>query len=68
MSQVPEQYQWLMYMNPMAAVVQTFKWGVLGVDKFPALPLLGAAMLSVGIFAFGFWSFSRGETAAIDKM
>jgi lipopolysaccharide transport system permease protein len=68
MSQVPEQYQWLMYMNPMASIVQTFKWGVLGVDKFPAMPLLWAATLSAGVFVLGFWYFGRTETATLDKL
>ncbi len=68
MSQVPPQYHWLMYLNPMASIVQTFKWGVLGVDTFPGLALLWSAALTFTVFGVGFWFFGRSESAAIDKM
>ena len=31
MSQVPPHLRWVIYLNPMAALVETFKWGLLGV-------------------------------------
>lgn len=67
-SAVPEQYRWLMYLNPMAAIVQGFKWGVLGVDVFPLWPFVGATVVTTVVFACGFWFFGRAETAAVDKM
>ena len=68
MSQVPEKYKWLVYANPMAPIVETFKWGLLGVGTFPALPLLSAIGVTLLTFAGGFWYFGRAEAVSIDKM
>lgn len=34
LSQIPEQYQWIAVLNPMTAVIETFKYGFLGQGTF----------------------------------
>ncbi len=34
LSQIPEQYQWVAVLNPMTAVIETFKYGFLGQGTF----------------------------------
>jgi len=60
-------YGWLASLNPMTAVVNTFKHGMLGVDTLH-LGDLGISMLVIaGVLASGLWYFSRAETSAADK-
>jgi lipopolysaccharide transport system permease protein len=65
---VPERIRWLVYLNPLTAPVETFKWAVL-----PGLQQSWAWFgYSVGItilaFAAGAWYFARSEAAAMDKL
>jgi lipopolysaccharide transport system permease protein len=61
-------YPWLVALNPMAPVVETFRWGTLGGDVFPG----GAAAMSLGLIvvtmATGLWYFNREEAASVDKL
>ena len=67
-SQVPERIRWLVYLNPLTAPVETFKWAVL-----PGLQQSWgwfAYSVAVTILAFcaGAWYFARSEAAAMDKL
>ena len=68
MSQVPPQHRWLVYVNPMAPLVETYKWSVLGVGEFPAVPLMTACVVIAMVFIGGVWFFGRAEAAAIDNL
>lgn len=60
-------YAWLAPLNPMTAVVNTFKHGMLGVDTLH-LGDLGISMLVIAaVLGSGLWFFSRAETTACDK-
>jgi lipopolysaccharide transport system permease protein len=68
MSQVPPEHRWLVYVNPMAPLVETFKWSVLGVGEFPVGPLVTACIVIAIVFTGGIWFFGRAEAASIDNL
>ena len=68
MSQVPPEHRWLVYVNPMAPLVETFKWSVLGVGEFPLGPLLTSIVVIALVFVGGLWYFGRAEGAVIDSL
>jgi lipopolysaccharide transport system permease protein len=65
LSQVPDAYRGWMFLNPLAIIVETFKWGLFGVGQFYpeafALTTLAVAMLLVA----GLNYFSRSEARTI---
>jgi|CXWL01.1.fsa_nt_gi lipopolysaccharide transport system permease protein len=65
---VPAQYAWVISLNPMAAIVNAFKYGVLGIDVLNLGDLGIAALMTTGIFTSGLWYFSRAEADAADKV
>jgi lipopolysaccharide transport system permease protein len=68
MSQVPPKYHFIMYLNPMAPLVEMYKWGMLGTGQFPAKEL-ACAMVIIGIvFGAGLVFFNRSEAASIDRL
>jgi lipopolysaccharide transport system permease protein len=68
MEDIEGRYPWLVALNPMAPVVEAFRWGTLGGDVFPG----GAAATSLGLIvvtlATGLWYFNREEAASVDKL
>lgn len=59
LSEVPEKYQWLVLLNPMTSVIETFKYGVLGQGTFSWWYLgysfvFTAILLVCGIAVFNF--------------
>ena len=67
-SLVPDSWQIVLWVNPMASVVEGLRWSVLGVESPPAF-LLG---LSVGItailFVSGLFGFRRMEQTFADEV
>jgi lipopolysaccharide transport system permease protein len=68
MSQVPPEHRWLVYVNPMAPLVETFKWATLGVGEFPVGPLVTSAIVIAAVFVGGVWYFGRAEGAVVDDL
>lgn len=66
LSEVPQSWRGWMMLNPLAAIVTTFKYGLLGIGE-PGLAAFGAAAVLVSaIFIAGIWYFARNDAAAID--
>jgi len=60
-------YGWLLSLNPMAAVVNMFKHGVLGLDVLN-LTDVGIALIVIGaVLGSGLWFFGRAEATAADR-
>jgi len=68
LSQIPPQHRWIVYLNPMAPVVETFKWALLGIGEFPALPLLASVFITSLVLAGGLWYFHWAEASTADRM
>ena len=67
-SAIPEQYGFVLYLNPMAPLVETYKWGMLGIGELPFLPLLSGLAMTAIVFAGGLVYFGRSEAASIDRL
>jgi len=66
LSQVPEQYRAWIVWNPMAVIVETFKWGVFGVGTFES-GLFGWTAAGIGLlFLAGMMYFTRAEARMFD--
>lgn len=66
MSAVPESWRMWMLLNPMAAIVNAFKYGLLGVGE-PHLAAFGlSAILVLGLLAAGIRYFAGRDAAAMD--
>jgi lipopolysaccharide transport system permease protein len=68
MSQVPPDLRWVIYLNPMASLVETYKWGLLGVGQFPVVPLMTSLLVMLALGALGVWYFTRSEAASVDSL
>jgi lipopolysaccharide transport system permease protein len=65
---VAPERQWLLALNPMAAIVNAFKYGVLGIPVLNVQHLAVSAAIGMAILVSGFWFFSRAEATAADKV
>lgn len=65
---IPEGWRWLVHVNPMAPLVETFKWGMLGIGQFHWMSLMVSSLTIVVIFVAGCWFFNRSDPAAFDRI
>lgn len=65
-SLIPEQYQALYGLNPMAGVVEGFRWALLGTDTFPGPMLLVSFLVAVTLLVTGVYYFRRMEKSFAD--
>jgi lipopolysaccharide transport system permease protein len=68
MSQVPAEHRWLIYANPMAPIVEAFKWALFGIGSFPGLPFVVAIGVIVLVLMSGLKYFTWAEASAIDRL
>ena len=68
LSEISDRYRWLVALNPMAPIVEAFKWGALGDGVFPAVPAATSLILVLLTMATGLWFFNREEAASVDKL
>jgi lipopolysaccharide transport system permease protein len=57
---VPENWQWLYFLNPMAGIIAAYR-DVLIYNTTPGNYLVPAAVISLILFLFGYWFFKRVE-------
>jgi lipopolysaccharide transport system permease protein len=65
---IADRYRWFVAINPMAPIVEAFKWGTLHDGVFPAVPAALSLALVVLTMVTGMWFFNREESASIDKL
>lgn len=63
---VPQAWRWLYALNPMAGVIEGFRWSLLGVGEFPALELALSAGVAAALFIVGAFIFQRVERSFAD--
>jgi lipopolysaccharide transport system permease protein len=68
MSQIPERWQWLFALNPMAAIVETFRYAFLGAGSVRPLYLAISFGVTLAILGIGILLFSRIEKTFMDTV
>ncbi len=67
-SLVPERWRWLYGLNPMAGVIDGFRWAMTGRGQAPGLLLLASSAMVAVVFLGGLFFFNRMETAVADRV
>jgi len=68
LSQIPEKWQWLIALNPMTAIVETFRYAFLGAGTVQPM-LLGISLgMTIIILAAGIVLFSRVQKTFMDTV
>jgi len=67
LSAVPEKYRWVVALNPMTSVVQSFKFGVLGIGVVDVGHVFTAWGFMFVVLVTGLMFFSHAERASADK-
>ena len=65
LSQVPAEYRGWMLLNPLAMIVETFKWGLFGVGAFYGAALAGTAAGVFVLLLTGLTYFTRREARVV---
>jgi lipopolysaccharide transport system permease protein len=67
-SSVPERWQWVLLLNPMASFVEAFKFGVLGIGHVEGAAMMASVALLAVVFVCGGWYFAHAENSAVDRV
>lgn len=67
-SLVPDQWRVLYGLNPMAGVVEGFRWSLLGAGEGPGVMLGASALVAVVVFVSGIIWFRRRERTLVDAV
>ena len=65
---VPERYQWLMALNPMASIVEVFRYAFLGVGVVSVTNIMISSSMTLMILFVGIILFSRVEKNFMDTV
>lgn len=68
LSQIPDEYRWLVAINPMAPVVEAFKYGTVGLGSLEPTAIVTSLALMLLTMVSGMWFFTREEAASVDKL
>lgn len=68
MSQIPERWQWLYALNPMASVIEIFRYAFLGSGSMNLQHLAISIGMTIFIFCGGLVLFSRVEKSFMDTV
>jgi lipopolysaccharide transport system permease protein len=67
-SLVPERWRWLYGLNPMAGVIDGFRWALTGNGQPPGLQLVASAVAVLVLVAGGLVFFQRVEGTVADRV
>jgi lipopolysaccharide transport system permease protein len=67
-SLVPEHWRWLYGLNPMAGVIDGFRWAITGRGQPPSLTLLASSAVVALVVLGGLFFFNRMETSVADRV
>jgi len=68
LSHVPQRWAWLMWLNPMAAPVEAFRWCLLGSGSLPPGMLATSLGVAVALFISGLVAFQNAARSVVDTV
>jgi lipopolysaccharide transport system permease protein len=67
-SMVPERYRWLYGLNPMAGVIDGFRWTLTGHGQAPTSVLIASSIMVLMTVFGGLLYFNRMEGSIADRV
>ena len=67
-SEISPQWQWLYALNPMAGVIEGFRWAILGTQAVSGLTLFISTLVSLIVLISGLFYFRRMERSFADEI
>jgi lipopolysaccharide transport system permease protein len=64
----PQPWRTLLGVNPMAGVVEGFRWALLGAHTAPGMSIILSVAVSLSIFVMGLFTFRRMEASFADRI
>ena len=68
MSAVPEKYRWLILINPLTPIIETFRYAFLGSGSFKVTYLVYSTILTLILLLLGILLFNRVEKTFMDTV
>lgn len=68
LSTAPEKYRWIIELNPITSIVETFRYGFLGSGQFDIYQLLYSIVFTVIVLLFGAIIFNKTEKSFMDTV
>lgn len=68
LSSVPLKYQWILLLNPMTSIIETFRYSVLGRGVFDPYHLLANLLMLIIVLTIGLFLFNRVEKSFMDTV
>ncbi len=68
MSAVPEKYRWLILINPMTPIIETFRYAFLGSGSFSVTHLTYSTITTLILLLLGILLFNRVEKTFMDTV
>lgn len=68
LSAISLKYRWLVELNPMTSIIETFKYGFLGAGTFSLQSLIISCIVSTVIFLLGVLTFNKVEKTFMDSV
>jgi len=66
LTKIPIAFRPFYFLNPMAGLLEAFRWSLLGHEVLPVAPVVYAAVVSVVVFIGGAYSFKKMERKFAD--
>jgi lipopolysaccharide transport system permease protein len=68
LARVPEQYRWVLELNPLGTLIESYRWALLD-GQFPgAIQFFGSVAASFALAAIGLWAFRRLRPGFVDEL
>ncbi|MEO6902169.1 MAG: ABC transporter permease [Bacteroidia bacterium] len=68
LSSVPEKYKWILLMNPMTSIIETFKYSFLGVGEYNPIYLLNSFVVLIIVLLISIILFNKVEKSFMDTV
>jgi lipopolysaccharide transport system permease protein len=65
-SLVPAKWRWIYGLNPMASVIEGFRWTLTGVGQPPGSPIIASSLVVIVVLVGGLMFFQRMEATIAD--
>jgi lipopolysaccharide transport system permease protein len=65
---VPEKLRWIYQLNPMATVIDGFRWSILGTGQPPGWPAAVSVAVVTVLLIVGALYFRRSERTVVDML